>query len=88
MKTVPDLDKRWSMTVAVLRELRGWTQKELADRAGLAQSLISMIECGQRSSATALNTFQQIASAFDFMPSELMYIMEKTLQGEKKSDIT
>mgnify|MGYP001578886324 FL=1 len=34
--------------VAKAREERGWNQKELAQRAGLAQSEISYIERGER----------------------------------------
>lgn len=47
-----------------LREARGWTQKELAERAGMAQSRISVLEDPDYEKFS-LSTLKRIASAFD-----------------------
>ena len=43
------------------RELRGWTQAELAARAGLHQTTISAIESGKRGWETSLETGWRLA---------------------------
>lgn len=43
------------------RQLRSWTQVELAERAGLTQSTISMIEKGARGSEMSLETAWRLA---------------------------
>jgi transcriptional regulator with XRE-family HTH domain len=43
------------------RQLRGWTQVELAERAGLTQSTISMIEKGARGHEMSLETAWRLA---------------------------
>ena len=45
------------------RQLRGWTQLQLAARAGLTQSTISMIEKGARGNEMSLDTAWRIAWA-------------------------
>lgn len=45
----------------IAREMRGWTEVELAGRAGLAQSTVSRIERGVRQPSAA--TLAKIAGA-------------------------
>lgn len=58
-------------TIAMLRELKGWTQEELAEQSGIAATNISRLENGhmdlgkQRSIA--------LAEAFDVHPATLMF---------------
>jgi transcriptional regulator with XRE-family HTH domain len=51
--------------VRVLREHRGFTQKELAERAGMKQERISAIENPNYKNAFTLSTLKRLASAFD-----------------------
>ncbi len=50
--------------IRALREQRSWTQKELGDRAGMAQVAISRFEDPNYSKFT-LTTLKRLASAFD-----------------------
>ena len=49
--------------VRQLRGLRGWTQEELADASGLAQTTVSAIESG-RVSRTSAENIERLARAF------------------------
>lgn len=50
--------------IQTLREVRGWSQKELADRAGMSPARISVMEDPSYEGLT-LSTLKRIASAFD-----------------------
>lgn len=50
--------------IHALRKDRGWTQKQLAEKAGVAQERVSKIESGDFSSLT-MKTLQKFARAFD-----------------------
>lgn len=52
-----------------LRGSRGWTQRELAERAGL--STVAMIESGARGSKPSHETVRKIAAAFGMEVDEL-----------------
>jgi UDP-N-acetylglucosamine 1-carboxyvinyltransferase len=52
-------------TVRDLRKLRGWTQKELGSRAGVAQNRICDIERGRRGDAFTLTMLSRPAKALD-----------------------
>lgn len=54
-----------------LRSAREWTQVELAERAKLGQSLISMLECGTRHN-TELGTINSLARALQVRPVDLL----------------
>lgn len=53
------------------REQRGWTQNKLARQAGVAQSLISRLEAGQRVRPSA-QLLQPIAVALDLTLEDLL----------------
>ena len=50
--------------IKVLRELRGWTQEDLANQAHMKQTSISRIE-NVNYSSWSINTLRKIAEAFD-----------------------
>ena len=59
------------LTVAQLRSERGWSQVELATRAGLTQSHIALIErCAHPSITTA--TLAKLAAGFGLAGWELL----------------
>ncbi len=53
-----------------VREYRGWTQQELADKAGIAVTQISNFECGQR--YPSLANFCRLCNALDCSPEALL----------------
>lgn len=58
------------LRVRQLREARGWTQMELAERAGLRQATISKVE--SRPEKTELATLIKIATAFEMQVGDLV----------------
>lgn len=58
------LDSSIALQIKALRQQRGWTQQELAARAGLKQSQVSAMEQASFSSWT-LRTLRKLAKAFD-----------------------
>lgn len=55
------LRDRIGLRVVALRKMRGWSQQELADRAGLQRTHVGRIEAGKY--AVTLETIQAIAEA-------------------------
>lgn len=58
------LDSSIALQIKALRQQRGWTQEELAERASLKQSQISAMEQATFSSWT-VKTLRKLAKAFD-----------------------
>ena len=58
--------------VRSLREERGLTQRELADKAGLRQSYLSRLESGTRSSRPDTLALARIAQALDVTMEEIL----------------
>jgi transcriptional regulator with XRE-family HTH domain len=48
-----------------LRASRGWSQSELAKRAGLSRNCIALIEAESERANSTLSTLQKIFNAFD-----------------------
>ncbi len=59
-----------SITIRVreLREQRGWTQSEVARRAGVRQATLSAMESG-KTKGIDLETLKRLALAFDTHPA-------------------
>jgi transcriptional regulator with XRE-family HTH domain len=55
----------------MLRELKGWTQQELADRSGLKASNISLLENGRVD--IGKRRAEQLAKAFAVHPAIIMF---------------
>jgi transcriptional regulator with XRE-family HTH domain len=54
-----------------LRRGRGWTQKELSDASGVAQSTIAQIETMRREEPRP-GTLKKLAVALDVSPADLL----------------
>jgi transcriptional regulator with XRE-family HTH domain len=59
-----ELSTNIAAQISTMREDRGWTQADLADRAGMAQGRISVLE-NPEYEGTSLTTLKRLASAFD-----------------------
>jgi transcriptional regulator with XRE-family HTH domain len=61
----PELGKR----ITELRERRGWTQKQLAEKAGFSVAFLSEIENGKRnvSSAKLLRIADELGASLDYL---------------------
>jgi len=57
-------------TIKELREIRGWRQEDLAERAGVGRSNIGAYET--KHCLPQLETLAKIAAAFDAKPSEFL----------------
>lgn len=53
-----------------LRRLRGLTQKEVAELAGVGEKTVSSFETGDRISSIKLSQLLQMLSAYDITPAE------------------
>ena len=58
---------RLGHAVAICRAARGWTQDELARRARLGPSMLSLVEAGHRQ--LSLDSVERVAAALDIAPS-------------------
>ena len=59
-----ELSTNVAAQISTMREERGWTQKQLADAAGMAQSRISLLE-DPSYEKMSVTTLRRLASAFD-----------------------
>ena len=57
--------------IRMLRELKGWTQAELARRSGISATNISLLE--NEKVEIGKKRVQQIARAFDIHPAIIMF---------------
>lgn len=57
--------------IRMLRELKGWTQKTLAERSGINATNISMLENGKVD--IGKRRAEQLAAAFDVHPAIIMF---------------
>jgi transcriptional regulator with XRE-family HTH domain len=65
-----DAVESFGRKVRAARQARGWTQEELADRAGLAPVQVSRVERGVRE--VRLTTFLRLVSALGTTPDRLL----------------
>jgi DNA-binding Xre family transcriptional regulator len=64
------LTRRLGATIKRLRQERGWTQQQLADRVGIARVSVARIETGAR--AVSVATLERIAKALRVAPGRLL----------------
>ena len=57
--------------IRMLRELKGWTQAELAKRSGISASNLSLLENGRVE--IGKRRVEQLAKAFDVHPAIIMF---------------
>jgi len=67
--------------IALWRRFRGLTQRELAERAGVTQATISLLE--SKNQIPQIPTIQKLAKALDCTPSEL-YFSPITEDGKER----
>jgi transcriptional regulator with XRE-family HTH domain len=64
------LTKKFGDKVQKYRRKKGFSQEELADRAGLHKTQIGLIESGKR--CPRLDTVYKLAAALDVKPARLL----------------
>lgn len=65
-----DVYEKLATKIRKLRQKKGWSQEELAERVSLHRTYISHIECGKRQ--ISVETMCQLAKGFNITPAELM----------------
>lgn len=65
-----DIRKKFGKRLRQLREERGWSQEEFADRAGLHRTYVSAVERGVRN--PTLSVLERLAKALSMKLSELV----------------
>jgi transcriptional regulator with XRE-family HTH domain len=69
----------WGLKIKEMREAKGWTQEELAQRSGLSRPHIAKIEAGGLKESYK-STVNKLARAFNLTPSELDRIISGVIQ--------
>jgi len=65
-----DIRKKFGKRLRALREERGWSQEEFADRAGLHRTYVSAVERGVRN--PTLTVLERLAKALGVSMAELV----------------
>lgn len=60
------------IAIATLRKFRGMSQEELADKAEISRTHLSLIEAPGTAHGFSLNVFYNIADALNIKPSSLL----------------
>lgn len=60
------------ITISVLRKLNGMSQEELAEKAGISRSQLSIIEAPNMTRSFSLEILFNIADALEIAPSKLL----------------
>lgn len=60
------------IAISTLRRIRGLSQEELAEKAGISRSLLSNIEAPNLAHGFSLNVFYNIADALQIAPEQLI----------------
>lgn len=68
-----------------LRAERGWSLRELAERSGLSIAYVSELENGRK--LPTLETFAQLARAYDVSVAELLVALATELEGHEVSGL-
>ena len=67
--------------IRMLRELKGWTQEELAEKSGIAATNISLLENGRVE--IGKKRAEQLAKAFGVHPATIMFPEYESLEIER-----
>ncbi len=62
--------RRWGMRLKKLREVRGWTQKSLAEKVGVSRNTIARLEVGNR--RPSLQLLERLAKALKVKVGDLL----------------
>ena len=65
-----DVRKKFGKRLRALREARGWSQEEFADRAGLHRTYVSAVERGVRN--PTLSVLERLATALGVSMAEMV----------------
>lgn len=60
------------IAIAALRRIRGYSQEELAERAGISRSSLSLIEAPGIAHSFSLEIFFNLADALEIDPADLI----------------
>ncbi len=60
------------IAIGVLRRMRGMSQEQLAEKAGMSRGHLSTIEAPNMATGMSLDTFFNIADALDVDPADLI----------------
>ena len=74
------------ITIGTLRRLRGMSQEQLADKANISRSFLSIIEAPKTVRPFSLEVIFNIADALDVNPGDLVnasFIPDKILDNKK-----
>ena len=72
----PDINSRLGNVMWSMRQLRGLTQYQLAEMSGVSQSMLSLLESGQRNSSINLNAMYRIAACLNWRLSDMIRMAE------------
>jgi len=75
-KGKPEIRERFGFAVKIRREELGWTQENLADKAGIHRTYLSDIERGSRN--VSLVNIERLAAALALSLSELFRLVERS----------
>ena len=67
----PHASLRTGEVIRMLRELKEWTQEDLAKRSGITAPIISLLECGKIE--FGIKRAEQLAEAFKVHPAIIMF---------------
>ena len=62
------------IAISTMRRMRGFSQEQLAERAGISRSQLSVIEAPGMMRAFSLEIFFNIADALEVSPAELLRV--------------
>ena len=75
------------IAISALRKMRGMSQEQLAEKAGISRSHLSSIEAPGIARAFSLEIFFNIADALDIAPSDLIEasVFPDKIMGKSKN---
>ncbi|MDE7295307.1 MAG: helix-turn-helix transcriptional regulator, partial [Oscillospiraceae bacterium] len=77
------------IAISALRKMRGLSQEQLAEKAGISRSLLGVIEAPAIAKAFSLEVFYDIADALDVDPADLLtasVFPDKVINKKKKTE--